>query len=255
MEETQRQNLVMSFSNVLRTSALVGVVDLQRAALAFSALLERTPDGQPLALEPLYDFLLEQNAPEGPVREVMVFIKSREERFGLKMELPPRLAALSEEERAKLVAAFTQRGASTGTQSGKQVDPSKANRRPGDVEEALPQKDDFGRERSPGSRVKILGVVAGFLVFAGIVEVVVVKATAPQPPVVLSLTDPAGLPCVEAKGSNRSVICRVTKAFADSTPKPVVDAKGAVTAAAARSLGYNRVMVFSIEDSHLRWVF
>ncbi|MDP2341975.1 MAG: hypothetical protein Q8O67_13540 [Deltaproteobacteria bacterium] len=293
MEETQRQNLVTSFNNVLRTSALVGVVDLQRAAMAFSALIERNPEGQNLALGPLYDFLLEQKAPEPAVREVLVFVKSREDRFGIKMDLPPQLKGLSEEDRNKLVLAFTSRGASSGTVSGQKVDPSKFKKpsSPGTstaanelvagppttatttaaataatttATPAAPpappklKKADFDNETSVSSTKKlaIVAVVLGLVLVANLTFNV---ATAEPPPVELKFNDPAGLPCLEAKGSTvgpkGTVVCRVSKAFADTTPQPVVDAKGAVTAAAARALGYHRVLVFSLEDSSLRWVF
>ena len=115
MEETQRQNLVQAFSNVLRTSGLVGVVDLQRAALAFASLLQQTPDGAPVPLGPLYDYLLENRGPEPAVREVIVFLKSRESRFSLSFQLPPQLAGLSLEEQQKILVAFTARGATSGT--------------------------------------------------------------------------------------------------------------------------------------------
>ena len=283
MEETQRQNLVMSFNNVLRTSALVGVVDLQRAALAFSALIERTPPGKNLPLGPLYDFLLEQKAPEAPVREVLVFLKSREERFGITMDLPPKLASLSIEERNKLVVAFTQRGASSGTSSGtpssKSVDlsssrptkkpsspgndvdanatvaaPTAAPAAPSTTTPAQPKKADFDTGPQMSSTRK-LAMIAAALAVLLVVNLVFSAVTAPVPPKPLELNDPAGLPCSDTKGTGQTIVCRVPKSFADKTPKPVVDAKGAVTAAAAKALGYNRVMVFSIEDSTLRWVF
>jgi hypothetical protein len=275
VEETQRQNLVTSFTNVLRTSALVGVVDVQRAAMAFSALVERNPEGENLNLGPLYDFLLEQKAPELAVGEVLVFLKSREERFGLRMDLPPKLAALSEEERNKLVLAFTSRGASSGTQAGAptKTDSGKANKKPsspgtdGNVNElavaaaaaaAQPpkaKKEEFGSKAAPANNTKRLVVVAVILGVLLAINLAFNVATAPPPPAPLVFNDPAGLPCLEAEGAKSTAICRVSKAFADKTPRAVIDAKGGVTAAAARGLGYQKLLVFSIEDKSLRWVF
>ena len=243
MEESQRQNVVMAFNNVLRTSSLVGVVDLQRAGIAFATLLDSCPLGEPLPLGPLYDFLIEQQAPELGAREVVVFLKSRESRFGVAMELPPALQNLSEEEQQKLVATFTTRGTSAPTYA-KPPEPL-----PGRV---MPQAPD-PRKPKPGMPLqnKLLLVLALGAVGL-IINLVVTVATAEPPPAPLTLNDPAGLPCKEAIGSKGVAVCKVPLVFFKSNPESVINTRAMVTKSATMAQGYSKLYVFSIEDSKMR---
>ena len=257
MEESQRQNLVMAFNNVLRTSALVGVVDVQRAALGFSALLDQTPEGAPIALGPIYEFLLEQKGPENAVREVIVFLKSRESRFNVQMELPEKLANLTQEERDKLIVSFTQRGASSGTFAGKSIDP-KAKTSSATGAEAPPANTNATANTNPKKkknelpRQTKLAAAVGVLVVVLVIDFAYNAATAVPPPVPLTPpTDPAGLPCKEfVQAANNSVICRVPATFAKQ-PEAVIAAKAAVTASSARAQGLTKLFVFTLEDNRL----
>lgn len=254
MEETQRQNLVMAFNNVLRTSALVGVVDLQRAALGFSALLDQVPDGSPIPLAPLYDFLLEQKGPENGVREVIVFMKSRESRFGVTMELPPKLASLTEDEVNKLIVAFTNRGASSGTYAGKSIENSgqvqKGKTPSGSTTVNAVNGGSAKREKpkpSMPTQTK-LGIVLAVLAILLIANLIFNAVTAVPPPQPLSLNDPAGLPCVDpVVAADRVVVCRVPAAFFKN-PQSVVDAKAAITFAAIKAQGLAAIYVYKVED-------
>ncbi len=259
MEETQRQNLVMAFNNVLRTSALVGVVDLQRAALGFSALLDQVPEGSPIPLEPLYDFLLEQKGPENGVREVIVFMKSRESRFGVTMELPPKLASLTEDEVNKLIVAFTNRGASSGTYAGKSIEgagQAQKGKTPSGttttsaINGSMPAGGQAKREKlkpSMPTQTK-LGILLAVLAVLLIANLIFNAATAVPPPQPLSLNDPAGLPCVDPiVAANRVVVCRVPAAFFKN-PQSVVDAKAAITFSAIKAQGLAAIYVYKLED-------
>lgn len=260
MEESQRQNLVMAFNNVLRTSALAGVVDLQRAALGFSALLDQVPPGAPIPLEPLYDFLIEQKGPEPGVREVIVFMKSREGRFGVTMELPPKLAALSEEETNKLIVAFTNRGASSGTYAGKSIEGSGATAKKTPTGSTPLNTVNTPAGGTPAAKQKPkpsmptqtkLGIVLAVLATVLIANLIFNAATAVPPPAPLTLVDPAGLPCKEAfVAAEGSVICRVPAAFFKN-PQSVIDAKAAVTHAAIKAQGLGQLFVYTIEDGKL----
>lgn len=259
MEETQRQNLVMAFNNVLRTSTLVGVVDLQRAALAFSSLLEHVPDGAPVPLGPLYDFFLEQKAPETQVRDVIVFLKSREGRFAVTLELPPQLQNLSPEDQAKIVAGFTQRGASTGTFAGKSIKSGPAGPTSptpaGGTPAVRPGKAENPTAKSSGSTTKKLSIALAVLAVLLVINLVVDGLTKPPPPAPLVLADPAGLPCVDPIGGEGTVVCKLPKAFLDAHPRESLEARGAITKAAAKARGFNQVMVFGLEDGRMKWVF
>lgn len=246
MEESQRQNIVMAFNNVLRTSTLVGHIDLQRTSLAFSALLDNCAPGAPVPLGPIYDFLLEQKAHEPTVREVIVFLKSREARYGVEMELPPQLQALTPDDIQKLVTTFTQRGATSGTFAGKSIDPKTPTANP-QAPAANP-----GKSTSSGmpTRNKLV-VVLGLMLIAWIASVVVDAATAPPPPVPVVLNDPAGLPCIDAIANHNIVVCNIHKAWFDSNSKAVLQSKAAITKAAVRAQGNHRLMVITVEDQQL----
>lgn len=257
MEDTQRQNILTAFNNMLRLSDLAGVVDLQRTAMVFSALMEQTPEDQGLPLGFLYDFLLEQKAPAEAVAEMLVFLHSREERIGLKMDLPPKLAELSEEDRNKLILLFAARGQNSGAQPTKSPEPpiqappaNAANPRPEDSY----AKNRKNKNNTSNSTTR-LAVVAFSLLAALVGNRVYLKMTAEPRPVPLRFNDPGGLPCLIAEGTKGIALCTVSKAFADKTDVSVFAAKGSLTAAAARALGYKQVMVFSQEDSMLRHIF
>lgn len=262
----------MAFNNVLRTSSLAGVVDFQRAALAFGALLERS-DGGELPLEPLHDFLIEQGAPAAGVVEVIVFLKSRESRFGLQMALPPKLESMSVEERDAVVAAFTNRGATSGTrsgarpagvtgthnrtQSGPLVVPASTTMPSSATTGTTPRNvADAPTKFSTGpSRKNITAVVGVVVLVLGIANGIYLLATRPTPPTPLSFTDAAGLPCIDAVGSKTTVICKVPNAFLKATAPAALDARGAVSKAYAASRGYTRILVMSLEDNKVRKVY
>lgn len=242
MEESQRQNLVMAFNNVMRTSSLVGVIDLQRAGMAFSTLLDSCPPDEPLPLGPLYDFLLEQKAPELGAREVLVFLKSRESRFGVTMQLPPALQNLSDEEQQKLVAAFTNRGTTSGTYAKPPEPPPGRATAPPD-----PKKPKPGM---PLQNKLIVVLVLGAV--ALIINIIFGVATADPPHKVLTLSDPAGLPCKEALGGKGVASCKVPLAFFKDNPESVINARLAVTKSATMAQGFTKLYVFSIEDNKMR---
>ena len=272
VEESTRQNLVMAFNNVLRTSSLVGVVDFQRAALAFGSLLESS-SGSELPLAPLYDFLIEQGGPQPAVVEVIVFLKSRESRFGLQMALPPGLATLSPEEREAIVTTFTNRGASSGTRSGARgpnsVTGTQNRTQSGPV--IVPASTTMPSSGTTGttprniadappvhvgpSRKQILGVVSVVVVVLGIVNAVYLFAGQEPPPQRLEFTDPSGLPCVDALANKGTVICRLPNSFLTSTSPAALDARGAVSKTFAATRGFTRILVMSQEDNKVRKVY
>ena len=273
MEESTRQNLVMAFNNVLRTSSLAGVVDFQRAALAFGALLERS-DGGELPLEPLYDFLIEQGAPVAGVVEVIVFLKSRESRFGLQMALPPKLESMSAEEREAVITAFTNRGATSGTRSGARptgvtgtqnrtqggplLVPASTTMPSSGTTGTTPRnvaENPTGKFSAGPSRKSITAVVGGLVLVLGIANGIYLFATRPTPATPLTFNDSAGLPCVDAVGSKTTVICKVPNAFFKATAPAALDARGAVSKAYAASRGYKRILVMSLEDNKVRKVY
>ena len=273
MEESTRQNLVMAFNNVLRTSSLVGVVDFQRAALAFGSLLESS-DGGELPLAPLHEFLIEQGGPPQAVVEVIVFLKSRESRFGLQMALPPALQTLTSEERDVIVTAFANRGASSGTrsgvrtasgasgaqgrtQSGPIVVPASTTMPSSGTTGATPRSiADAPPAHSTGpSRNAIMSVAVVVVVVLGIANAVYLAASRAEPPQRLEFTDPSGLPCIKAIGTNGSVICKLPNSFLTATSPAALDARGAVSKDYAATRGFTRVLVMSQEDNKVLKVY
>lgn len=245
MEDSQKQNLVLAFTNVLRTSSLAGSVDIQRASMAFSTYLADVVDA-PVALEPLYAYLLDQGAPEPAVREVIVFLKSRESRFGIALDLPPALAALSADDQQKIVAGFAQRGTTSGTYAGRAV--------PAATPPTAPPKDKgaepFGKKKGdPPKRTPVLAGVLVVLVLVLIGSLVANELTRDPPPAAVNL-DPAGLPCDQPVVSKGTVICRVSVAgFLKKNSPEAIAAKGAITKASALAIGAQRVLVLGVEDS------
>lgn len=263
MEESTRQNLIMAFNNVLRTSTLVGVVDFQRAALAFGALLERSGDSGVIELGPLYDFLIEQGAPQAGVIEVIIFMKSRESRFGLSMNLPPQLATFTQEDIDNVVLTFTSRGATSGTRAG-QAPQQAGQQLRGQPPVSQPMSSSGapssgfvpeGAEASMATRQRRMLVVLAFIALLGVASFVYNAVTAMPPPVPITMADPAGLPCLEPVGTARTVICRMPKAAFEAEAPQAIDARGAVTKAAMKAKGYTRVLLYTEEDSKLRKVF
>lgn len=260
MDETIRQNLVMAFNNVLRTSALAGTVDLQRAGLAFSMLLERHEEG-PLALAPLSDWLLEQGGPAEAIDEILVFMKSRENRFGLEMVLPPHLQTLPPDRVEALIFAFTSRGATSGTRAGATGNSASGTFRAADARttsdpsqkaiEPPPQntKSDIRAENpsskssgAPG-RSKIMMGIFVVVVVAGVVNAVMMgddKEKVTQ----LTLRDTSGLPCTNARVAKTTLLCDLPAGFFKANADEAVQAKGKVTLNEVKGQGVTRILAF-----------
>lgn len=257
----------MAFNNVLRTSSLAGVVDFQRAALGFGAMLEQS-DGV-LHLGQLQDFLLEQGGPAAGVTEVIVFLKSREARFGLQMELPPELAALSDDERNAIVQAFTTRGATSGTRAGRtpsgvtgsvgvrtQSNPVVV---PGSVEmpssrsgSFRPPEPHFGTP-AKNTRALKMGLLA-LLMVVGVGNAVWLYTNRAAPVQSLTLNDPAGLPCVSMLATGDVVVCELHKSDG-AMPKEAFEARGSISQNLLKARGFKRLIVKTIEDDRVLRIF
>lgn len=265
MEESTRQNLIMAFNNVLRTSALVGVVDFQRAALAFGTLLQESSDGV-VELGPLYDFLIQHGGQEQDlaVVEVILFMKSREARFGVAMRLPRRLAELTEEQKDTIVLNFTSRGAQSGTRAGQGLapgdSPTSSTRVPPSADPARPSPTDFGKQSDDddesAGRTRKLAITAGLLAVVAVVVFAVQEATKSPPPTKLKITDSAALPCLDPVfGAGDAVICRVPLAFFKAEGKEAIEARSQLTKAAVLARGYRRILLYTHEDNRLQKVY
>ena len=248
----------MAFNNVLRTSTLVGVVDFQRAALAFGALLERSADSGVIELGPLYDFLIEQGAPQAGVIEVIIFMKSRESRFGMAMTLPPQLSTFTQDDIDNVVLTFTSRGATSGTRAGQAPQAGPGRNQPPVSQPMASSSSGFvpeGAEITPASRQRRMLIVLAVSVLLGVGSFVYNLVTALPPPEPITVADPSGLPCVNPIATAGNVICRMPKAVFEAEASEAIDARGAVTKAAVAAKGYTRVLVYTAEDNKLRKVF
>ena len=259
MDDHQRQALVTAFNNALRACNLVGTVDLQRTSLAFAAMLQNLPRPGVVPLGPLYDLLLSQKAPESVAREAMLVLKSREARFTVRLELPPALQSLSDEERARIVMAHTTRTSSpsvpaqqpSAMQEAANVAAEQAARESSTSGFVPPPKRKA--ERASGQRRLLIALGALVVLFVG--ERAVSAFLASPPLKTVELKDPAGLPCVNAVQWNDKLVCPLPRAFVDSTSKEAMKARGAITKATALAKGLKEVQVSSVEDGSLLWQF
>lgn len=250
-----------AFNMVLRTSALAGKVDHQRTSLAFAAVLQNLPDdGNVVPLGPIYDFLLQQKAPEAAVREIVVYLKSREGRFGVTMQMPAQLQSMSDEERGRILLAVAARGQSGGTFPGMTKSAPEPEPPPPAHDKAdapggfVPEKKAKGDATNAHKRLVVALVVCVAGLVVNLVYAHATKAPAPQ---LLALNDANGLPCVELLDVPAAFICSVHEDFLAATPRDDVKARAEVTRAdaVARGLPSRPVQVLSFEKRELRYVF
>jgi hypothetical protein len=248
VEDSVRQNLLMNFTAALRSSALVGVVDFQRAALAFGTVVEGS-EGGVVELGPLYAFMVQQGAPELAVAEVILFMKSREERFGVTFNLPSALGSMTPEQMDSVVQSYLARSSPRPTQAA----PLPLPEIPKQTTSTLVGQTKFGGSSGYGARKTTrLSIALAVAAAAAVANFMFSALTRSPPPVPLNLTDPAGLPCMEPVGSNGAVVCFVPTAFFAKESKEGFDARAQVTKAAVTVRGFRRILVLTKEDSKLR---
>ncbi len=248
MEDSVRQNLIMAFNSALRTSALVGVVDFQRAALAFGTVVEGS-EGGVVEFGPLYAFMVQQGAPELGVAEVLLFLKSREDRYGVTFNLPSALAAMTPEQIDSVVQSYISRSTPRANQGPQQPLPDMPTSAP----TTMVGQTQFGGKSGYGAtRFQRLPVVLFVCVVVAVGNFLYAEFTRAPPPVPLNLSDPAGLPCENPIGSNGAVLCYVPTSFYKREPKEGLDARAQVTKAGVGARGYRRILVITKEDSKLR---
>lgn len=248
VEDSVRQNLIMAFNSALRTSALVGVVDFQRAALAFGTVVEGS-EGGVIELGPLYAFLVQQGAPELGVAEVLLFLKSREERYGVTFNLPSALASMTPEQIDSVVQSYISRSTPRSNQGPQQPLPEMPTSAP----TTMVGQTQFGGKSGYGAKKgQRLPIVLAVCVVAAIGNFFYSQATRTPPPAPLNLSDPAGLPCINPVGSNGAVLCSLPTAFFTGESKEALDARAQVTKAAVAIRGYRRILILTKEDGKLR---
>jgi hypothetical protein len=258
VDQSTRQNLVTAFNTLLRTSALVGKIDQQRTSLAFAALLQNLPDDVTVVpLGPIYDFLMQQKAPEAAVRETLVVLQSREARFNVRLELPPQLRSLSDEERAKIVLMASAL-APSATNPGMRGVAASAAAAAAPAAPAAPtgfvpdkKKKGDGTSRTPLLVVLVVLIVA----FAG--SVAYNLTTSPSVPQSLKFDDPNGMPCAELFDGPTAMLCFVHDDFLAATPRDALKTRAEATraTAVARGLTKRPVQVLSYEKRTLVHVF
>ncbi len=233
MDQATRQNLMTAFNNVLRTSALVGKIDHQRTSLAFAALLQNLPDGSVVVpLQPIFDFLIEQKAPEAAIHETLAYLHSRGGRFGVSFALPASLQKLSEEEHSRLVLAMAARGPVGAGASSSTAPPSPSPSRsaapsPPTPASPAPTADPRSakkrkKQSTPEEKTRrLLGILA--LSAVGLVGSIlwnnVNKADVPGQ---ITIEDPQSLPCVTLLDASHAFMCYVHDDFLNATPEPAI---------------------------------
>jgi hypothetical protein len=263
VDQTTQQNLITAFNTVVRTSALAGKIDQQRTSLAFAAMLQNLPgDGRVVPLVPVYEFLLQQRAPEHAVREVLVYLKSREGRLGVTLQLPRELESMSEEERGRLLMAVAARGQTGGTFPGvsrtaAEPEPPPPAEKPAPTTGFVPPKKTQTGAGAGGGPPRAL-IVALVLCVVGLGGSVAYNQLTKQPGLPqLAINDPNGLPCVELLDAPSAFLCFVHDDFLAATPKDALKTRAETTraTAVARGFAHRPVQVLSFEQRALRHMF
>lgn len=117
-----KRDLINAFAMIIRTSPLAGQIEQQPLLMALDQILSAQAGRPTINLGPLNDYLInEAKADPDSVTAALLFFQSRQERWGVVMELPPPIATLPPAKREEILAGFASRGATSGTYAGRDV--------------------------------------------------------------------------------------------------------------------------------------
>lgn len=258
MEEQQKTDLVRGFTSIVRQSQLAGAVDIQRLGMAFRMTLDSIEPGQPIELQPLFDFLVkEQKAAEPAVVELCVVLKAREARLGCLFTSPGKTQYLGPEVIEHILGQFAARNerAPAGAfekreSSSKQpISPGLAGipRTPGPSPE--PEVRNPARTGAPNTRryIVALAVTAlGCVGFYGWHNVTI------KPPIhaITAPVDPGALPCTALVTDGAHAICDIPLTLWTNNAADV-KARALVTKIILSRDGLNLLSVRTTEDGNI----
>ncbi len=255
MDDQQKTALANSFSNIVRQTQTPGV-DVQRLAMAFRMTLEQLEAGQPIELQPLFDYLVqEQKVAEQAVLELCVVLKSREQKLNVVFAPAQKQTFLTEEQTQKMVAAFNakvDRSVGTWEKTGEVGGIPKST--PGTaIPKSQPGMDGLKpkKKRGPTSRVPIYAGILGTCVVGAIVFFTWRQQTSePEMHEVPPIPDSAGVHCTHLITNGNAAICEIPKSLAASMPRQTLESQAQITKRALGT-GVETMMIRTIEDQKI----
>jgi len=256
VDDQQKTALANSFSNIVRQTQTPGV-DVQRLAMAFRMTIDRLEPGQPVELQPLLEYLVqEQKVAEAAAVELCVVLKSREQKLNVVFAPVQQQSFLSEEQVAKIVATFNakvDRSVGTWEKTGEVGTIPKST--PGTaIPKSSPGQPAFGGKRSkagPRSRVPIYAGILGVCIVGAIVFFTWRQQTQePELHEVPPVPDTAGVHCLRLITNGSAAICEIPKALAQSMPKETLESQAQITKRALGT-GVQTLMVRTREDQKI----
>ncbi len=167
--EEIKKNAVAMFGNAIRKSPTAPKANAQHIALALAQLLDQVGEGQPVPLDPLYDFMKDQGYDDKSLQEVLFFFHARREMMNLNLELPQALLHIPDEQRNEIALNMARQT----------TDAYMAKRRPepppaGPIASDLPSYDKKKRKAGGGRRLvamlSVLVLLSGVAVFVYFVK-------------------------------------------------------------------------------------
>jgi len=246
LEEHKRSALLV-FGNAIRASADAGSVNLQMLQLGFMKWLEGLEivgRGGTLDAKPYYNFLLQQGVSPDGAAEVILILRSLEDRIGFFIRLPAEVDKLSETKKQVLLERYLKR--TRGPTYAQQQGPA-----PGQNQvQAQAQRDDFKR-RKPLPR----GTGLAFVGLLSIGAMVALRVFEEKPPpletVDLALPQDA-FACREITRVRKMAMCKMTVADWDALSASEAEAKLKVTAEFFTKNGFSNVFIITSEDNKTR---
>jgi hypothetical protein len=247
-----RSNLVSAFGNIVRQAQIPGI-DVQRLSMAFRMTLDGMDPGQPIELQQLFDYLVnDQKVDEKAVVELCVILKSRESKLGVQL-VPAKktqLPYLTPEKAEAMIVAFQIRvdknvgtweksgeisTVASSSSTGKTTPGQKAWRpSPGDV-----KKGKGPRSKTPiyvgALVVAILGAVAFFGWRQSTLEPEMKSIPVP--------TDLPGLKCTHITTNGPIAICDIPDALAASLTPDAMATQATMTKGALIGAGVSTLYV------------
>jgi hypothetical protein len=246
VEDIQKQALLI-VGNALRSSSLVGTANLQHVQLGFIHWLEgleTIPRGTPLDATPFYEFLKGQGISVDSANEVILMLRSMEDRLGFFIALPADVEKLSETKKQVILDKYQKR--TRGPTYVQQ--PSHA---PGASTQAPPPAGGEFRKRKQAPRGTGLAIF-GFIAIGGTLLARFLEE--PPPPVVtLSVSmPPEAFSCREVTHVQKVVMCKMPTSEWERIPKGEIERRLEATSRFFADKGFSNVLVMTSEDNQTR---
>ena len=249
IDDQAKNSLVINVSNLVRHSHVK--VDVQRLSLAFRMSIDTLEPGEPVELEPLFQYMVSDLAiPEKEALELCIVIASRKDKLGFPFSLPLKAQNLSNDAVERVLEVHNEKRAVTGSWDVKKPEPEKA---PAKKTERGWEPEKKKKKPSGPSRQALLGGSLAVAVVAAIAFNGWMSATA-GPPIEEVATPVDGLPCVKLIVSNATAICTLPSAVFNGMAEETTGAKATLTKAALKAKGVKTIWVKLVENNKVVFV-